>query len=165
MLARRWARMRNSLLLNAAGGIALACCLLFGASLYGAGSGDSGRIHWKQIPDAQLKLDSKVPLVWNVFQPDKKKLGNLVLVLLGRRYIALDIKAKIAYSVVPTDLQTQGKDFESDPLTNSDRVIPTTDWSERDAGPAEIIKLTLGDYGRVLEVQLPHMPDIRLGLH
>jgi hypothetical protein len=30
-----------------------------------------------------------------------------------------------------------------------------------DVGPAESIKLTLGDYGRVLEVQLPHMPDMR----
>lgn len=139
----------------------LSCGLFFGTNVLAARGADSGRIHWKQIQDAQLKLDSKVPLVWNVFQPDKKKLGNLVLVLLGRRYVALDIKAKVAYSVVPADLQTQGKDFESDPLTKPERVIPTTEWSERDAGPAEIIKLTLGDYGRVLEVQLPHMPDLR----
>jgi hypothetical protein len=152
---------RNSLLLAAARGIAFAFCVFFAASALAANAGDSGRIHWKQIPDAQLKLDSKVPLTWNVYQPDKKKLGYLVLVMLGRRYIALDIKAKIAYAVVPTDLQPQGKDFESDPPAKPGRVIPTTEWSERDAGPAEIIHLTLGDYGRVLEVQLPHMPDLR----
>jgi hypothetical protein len=152
---------RNSLLPRVALGIALCWCFLFGASALAANSGDPGRIHWKQIPDAQLKLDSKVPLTWNVFQPDKKKLGNLVLVLIGRRYIALDIKARIAYAVVPTDLQAQGKDFESDSLAKPDRVIPSTEWSERDAGPAEIVRLTLGDYGRVLEVQLPHMPDLR----
>jgi hypothetical protein len=146
-------------------GLALCGCILFGANAFAANGGDTGRIHWKQIPDAQLKLDSKVPLNWNVFLPDKKKLGNLVLVLIGRRYIALDIKSKIAYAVELADLKAQGKDFESDSPVKSDHVIPTTEWSERDAGPAEIVKLTLGDYGRVLEIQLPHMPDIRLGLH
>jgi hypothetical protein len=161
---RSWTA-RNSLLVKTAPGIALCFCFFFGANTLGANGGDSGRIHWKQIPDAQLKLDSKVPLIWNVFLPDKKKLGNLVLVLVGRRYIALDIKAKIAYTVVPEDLQAQGKDFESDSPVKTDRVIPTTEWSERDAGPAEIVKVTLGDYGRVLEIQLPHIPDIRLGLH
>jgi hypothetical protein len=152
---------RNSLLLKAARGIAVCSCVIFGVGSAVANSGDTSRIHWKQIPDAQLKLDSKVPLTWNVFLPDKKKLGNMVLVLVGRRYIALDIKARIAYAVVPADLQAQGKDFESDSPAKPDRVIPSTDWSERDAGPAEIVRLTLGDYGRVLEVQLPHMPDLR----
>jgi hypothetical protein len=28
-------------------------------------------------------------------------------------------------------------------------------------GPAELIKLTLGDYGRILEVELPHPRDLR----
>jgi hypothetical protein len=155
----------NSLQWRLALGLALCGCILFGANAFAANGGDTGRIHWKQIPDAQLKLDSKVPLNWNVFLPDKKKLGNLVLVLIGRRYIALDIKAKVAYGMELTDLQAQGKDFESDSPVKPDHVIPTTEWSERDAGPAEIVKLTLGDYGRVLEIQLPHMPDIRLGLH
>jgi hypothetical protein len=150
---------RGSLPRVAARGTAVCCCVFFAAVALAAAAGDTGRIHWKQIPDAQLKLDNKVPLVWNVYQPDKKKLGNLVLVLLGRRYIALDIKTKVAYSVVPTDLQAQGKDFESDPLTKTEREIPSTDWTERDAGPAEMIRLTLSDYGRVLEVSLPHMPD------
>jgi hypothetical protein len=150
---------RGSLLPAAARGMALCCFVFLAAVALAAAAADAGRIHWKQILDAQLKLDNKVPLVWNVYQPDKKKLNNLVLVLLGRRYIALDITAKVAYSVVPADLRAQGKDFESDPLTKTEREIPSTDWTERDAGPAEMIRLTLGDYGRVLEVSLPHMPD------
>jgi len=40
-------------------------------------------------------------------------------------------------------------------------VIPSSDWTQRDVGPAELYRLTLGDYGRVLEVSLPHMPDLR----
>ncbi len=150
-----------SLSLWAGRGIVVACFSLLLAATHTARGGDSDRIHWKEVPDAQLKLDDKTPLAWNVFQPVKKKQNYLVLVLLGHRYIALDIKAKVAYAVAPADLQAQGKDFESAPLTRPDHVIPTTDWSERDVGPAEKIQLTLGDYGRVLEVQLPHMPNLR----
>lgn len=129
-----------------------------------AAAGDSGRIHWKQLPDAQLKLDGKPPLAWNVYQPDKKKESNLILVLLGHRYLALDTKAKQVYVVFPNDLHAVGKDFETDGadgLMPASRLIPTTEWTFRDVGPAESIKVTLEDYGRVLEVDLPHMPDLR----
>ena len=108
-----------------------------------------------------MKLDDKPPLTWNVYQPDKKKDANLVLVLLGRRYLMLDTKAKLVYEVSPAQLQAQGKDLESDNLALPARLIPSTDWTLRDVGPAESIRLTLGDYGRVLDVQLPHLPDMR----
>lgn len=141
-------------------GIVLICCVL-GFSGTAAVAGDTGRIHWKMLPDAQLKLDGKPPLTWNVFQPEKKKNSSLILVLLGRRYLFIDFKAKLVYAVLPSDLQTQGKDFESDDLAKPERLIPSTEWSVRDVGPAEQIRLTLGDYGCVLEVSLAHMPDLR----
>jgi hypothetical protein len=113
------------------------------------------------VPRAQVKLDNKTPLAWNVFRTEKKKEGNLVLILLGRRYIALDIKAKVAYSVALSDLEAKGADIESGNLFVPSRVLPTDNWSIRDVGPAEMIKLTLGDYGRALDVELPHPPDMR----
>ncbi len=122
---------------------------------------DSGRFLWKSVGRAQLKLENKTPLQWNVYQTEKKKEANLVLVQLGRRYMALDIKGKVAYYVFPSDLQAKGPDFESGNLFVQSRVMPTTAWTVRDVGPAEMIKLTLGDYGRALDVELPHMPDLR----
>src|SRR5271167_4107416 len=129
---------------------------------------DSARVHWKYLEMAQLKLDDKAPLKWNVYQPDKKdnkkdkkKDSDLVLVLLGHRYLMLDTKARLVYLVPLSELQAQGADFESGDLAQPSRVIPSTDWTERDVGPAELFRLTLGDYGSVLEVSLPHMPDLR----
>ena len=126
-----------------------------------AGSGDNGRFLWKAVGRAQLKLENKTPLQWNVYQTEKKKEANLVLVQLGRRYLALDIRGKVAYYVFPSQLQAKGADFESGNLFVQSRVLPTTSWTVRDVGPAEMIKLTLGDYGRALDVELPHMPDLR----
>ena len=151
---------RNSLLTFVLNVIVLSGCAL-ACSRTATAAGNAGRIHWKMLPDAQLKLDDKPPLTWNVYQPEKKKNSPLILVLLGRRYLFLDYKAKLVYAVLPSDLQSQGNDFESDDLAIPDHLIPSTEWSVRDVGPAEQIRLTLGDYGRVLEVSLAHMPDLR----
>jgi hypothetical protein len=127
-----------------------------------AAAKDGGRIHWKPIDRGQVRLDDKQPLKTAVYQPDKsQKKPNLVLILLGHRWLALDIKAKTVYQVSPSDLQQQGADFESGDLFIRDRLIPTKDWTERDVGPAERIKLTLNDYGRELEIMLPHPADLR----
>jgi len=127
----------------------------------GAG-GDGDRIHWRQLTDSQLKLDGKPPITWNIYVPEKShKKSNLVLVLLGHRYLAIDFKAKIVYQVQPSDLQAQGKDFESGDLLREDRVVPTDAWTVRDVGPAELIKFTLKDYGREVQLFLRHTPDLR----
>lgn len=149
--------------------IAAVCAIAFCASVaarvdagyFFAGAADNGRYLWKSIGRAQLKLENKTPLQWNVYQTEKKKEANLVLVQIGRRYVALDIRGKVAYYVFPSDLQAKGPDFESGNLFVKSRVMPTTTWTVRDVGPAEMIKLTLGDYGRALDVELPHMPDLR----
>lgn len=130
----------------------------------------SDRIHWKQVPEAQVKLDDKTPLAWSVYQPskdkkDKKANSNLILILLGHRYLMLNLKDKTVYEVEPPQLQAQGPDFESGDLTDPARLIRTSDWDSRDVGPEQLYKLTLGDYGRVLQVTLPHPLDLRLGLY
>ena len=126
-----------------------------------------GQIRWKSVEMAQVRIDDKAPLKWNVYQPDKKgskdkkRNASLVLVLLGHRYLMIDTKARLVYLVPLAELHASGQDFDSDDLAQENEVIPSTDWTQRDVGPAELYRLTLGDYGRVLEVSLPHMPDLR----
>lgn len=133
----------------------------------GGTSGDAERIHWKAVTEAQLRLDDKTPLGWNIYQSDKKdkkstkKAADLVLLLLGHRYLLLNLKSRLVYEVPVSSLQAHGTDFESGDLAQQSQLIPSTDWTERDVGPAELIRVTLGDYGRVLEVSLPHPPDMR----
>jgi hypothetical protein len=144
----------------------LALCLAAATIALAAANGDPNAIHWVSVPEAQVKLDDKTPLGWNVYQPEKKnkkdkKESNLALILLGHRYLLLDTRARVVYEVSRTDLKAQGANFDSGDLAQQSRVIPSADWSSRDVGPAEIIQLTLGDYGRVLQVSLPHPPDLR----
>src|SRR3984885_3854832 len=126
-----------------------------------ANGGGTGRYLWKSIPAAQIKIDDKTPLAWNIFQTGQKKEANLVLVLLGRRYIALDIKARIAYAVLPADVQPKGGDLETGNLFVQARILQTENWSLRDVGMAELIKFKLNNYGTRLQIELPHLPDLR----
>src|ERR1700722_17612050 len=110
-----------------------------------ANGGGTGRYLWKSIPAAQIKIDDKTPLAWNIFQTGQKKEANLVLVLLGRRYLALDIKARGAYTVLPADVQPKGGDLETGNLFVQARILQTENWSWRDVGMAELIKFKLND--------------------
>jgi hypothetical protein len=141
-------------------GVCLAASL-FSAGIAGA-AGDSDRIHWKQVDESEVKLDGKPPIGSNVYLPDKKsKKKDLVLILLGHRYLMLDTKSRFVYAVFLTDITKQGADIETADLAEPSRIIPSTDWTSHDVGPEQLIKLTLEDYGRVLEVELPHPVDLR----
>ena len=132
------------------------------AAALAATAKDDGRIRWKPVDRGQVKLDEKQPLASAVYQPEKsEKKSNLVLILLGHRWLVLDIKTKKMYQVPPSELTSQGLDFITGELFTSDRLVPTKEWTLRDVGPAELIKLTLNDYGRELQVFLPHPRDIR----
>lgn len=125
-------------------------------------AGDSDRIHWKQVDESEVKLDGKPPIGSNVYLPDKKsKKKDLVLILLGHRYLMLDTKSRFVYAVFLTDITKQGADIETADLAEPSRIIPSTDWTSHNVGPEQLIKLTLEDYGRVLEVELPHPVDLR----
>jgi len=130
-------------------------------------SSEAERLHWKPVDQAQVKLDDKTPLAWNVYQPDKKdkrsakKATNFVLLLLGHRYLMLDLEGRLAYEVPRESLQARGTDFESEDPPSEARLVPSADWTLRDVGPAELIRLTLEDYGRALQVSIPHPPDLR----
>lgn len=123
----------------------------------------AGRVTWKLDDTAHLKLEDHIPRTWGVYRADKPK--NLVLVLLGRRYLALDLKAHLVFEIDPKSLTSHGTDLESDEPDAIGRQIPTLEWTDRDVGPAERIMITLGDYGKTLEVELPHPIDLRRGVY
>lgn len=123
------------------------------------------KFRWKAVTEAQVKIDDKIPLTWNIYQPDKKKDANLVLILLGHRWLMLDTKAKLVYQVPLPALKADGQDYETDDLAKAETIVPSTNWTDRDVGPAEDIHVTLGDYGRTLEVELPHLMDLRRGIY
>jgi hypothetical protein len=146
-----------------AASLGFACALLLVTlAPLATSAGGSDSIHWNSVSQAQVKVDQTTPLTWGVYQaggkkdkPDKK-LANLVLVLIGHRYLLIDVKEKRVYEVPLKELHLQGDAIDSGDLLASSSLVPTSDWVWRDVGPAELYRMTMGDWGRVLQLTLPH---------
>jgi len=150
--------------LSAARTLAFWLLLAAGVFLAGAGIARAGmpsHIEWTSVTQAQVKIDQTTPLTWAVYQPGKgdkldKKLSNLVLTLVGHRYLLIDLKDKQVYEIPLKQVHVQADGCETDDLAESSRLIPTSDWNWLNVGPAELYHLTLDDYGRMLQLMLPH---------
>jgi len=117
------------------------------------------RVVWKPLENAVLKIDDKPARIWNVFHGDKK--DTLLLVQLGRRFLMLDVKEKQIFEINPEKLERKGDTLLWREQDKPERPLVTSDWLIRDAGRAKRIRARLVGEGRVLEVQVPQLPDLR----
>jgi hypothetical protein len=123
------------------------------------------KVRWKPLSDAILMLNGRAVRTWNLYEGDKK--GHLLLVQLGKRVLILDLQARKIYAPPPTDFPQvgAGTEFESRSPYDSDPQISGSNWTQRDIGPAELVRVKLGDYGQTLELQIPHPIDFRGGIY
>jgi hypothetical protein len=141
---------------------ALMCCaiLLFAAGgLTPSAAAEAENIAFKRQATAILKMDGKPVKFWEVYVA--KKRGHLVLVQLGRRYLLLDTKEKAVLEIEPGAIQqkSKGNEVAWARSPQSEKKIESAAWSLRSVGPAVAIKVRLSAEGRLLEIQLPRMPD------
>ncbi len=124
---------------------------------------DKDKIVWKPIPNAILQVDSRAPKEWNVFQPGKK--FDPLLVQLGSRFLVIYVRNTEAYEIKPEQLEHKGDDLLWRESDKPAKPMPTSDWSTKDVGSAFRILLKLSAEGRVVNIELPQMPDLRRGIY
>jgi hypothetical protein len=140
-------------------GIAGMCLALMSVSR----AADKEKIVWKPIPDAILQVDSRAPKVWNVFQPGKK--FDPLLLQLGSRYLVIYVRNMQVYEIKPEQLEHKGDDLLWREADKPAKPMATSDWSTKDVGSASRILVKLADEGRVINIQIPQMPDLRRGIY
>ena len=140
-------------------GIAGLCLTLAGVSQ----SADKEKIVWKSIPNAILQVDSRAPKIWNVFQAGKK--FDPLLLQLGSRYLLIYVHYMQAYEIKPEQLGHKGEDLLWRETDKPAKPMATSDWSNKDVGSAVRILVKLADEGRVVDIQIPQMPDLRRGIY
>jgi hypothetical protein len=124
---------------------------------------DKDKIVWKSIPDAMLQVDSRAPKTWNVFQPGKK--FDPLLLQLGSRYLVIYVRNMEIYEIKPELLGHKGDDLLWRETDKPAKPIATSDWSSKDVGSAVRILVKLTDEGRVINIQIPQVPDLRRGIY
>ncbi len=128
-----------------------------------ARAADKEKIVWKSIPNAILQVDSRAPKLWNVFQAGKK--FDPLLLQLGSRYLVIYVRNMEAYEIKPELLDHKGEDLLWRETDKPAKPMATSDWSIKDVGSASRILLKLADEGRVVNIEIPQMPDLRRGIY
>jgi hypothetical protein len=124
---------------------------------------DKEKIVWKPIPDAILQVDSRAPKLWNVFQAGKK--FDPLLLQLGARYLVIYVRKMEVYEIKPELLEHKGEDLLWRETDKPAKPVATSDWSTKDVGSASRILLKLADEGRVINIEIPQIPDLRRGIY
>lgn len=138
----------------------MSLCLLLAGVVRAA---DKDKIDWKPIPNAILQIDSHAPKVWNVFQAGKKT--DPLLLQIGSRYMVIYVRNMEVYEIKPEQLQQKGDDFLWREADKPAKPLATSDWSIKDVGSASRILLKLVGEGRLINIEIPQMPDLRRGIY
>jgi hypothetical protein len=124
---------------------------------------DKDKIVWKSVPNAILQVDSRAPKLWNVFQVGKK--FDPLLLQLGSRYLVIYVRNMEVFELKPELLEHKGEDLLWRETDKPAKPTATSDWSIKDVGSASRILLKLADEGRMINIEIPQMPDLRRGIY
>jgi len=126
-------------------------------------SADKDKIVWKSIPNAILQVDSRAPKIWNVFQAGKK--FDPLMLQIGSRYLVIYVRKMEIYEIAPEQLDHKGEDLLWREADKPAKPVATSDWSTKDVGSASRILVKLAGEGRMIDIQIPQMPDLRRGIY
>jgi hypothetical protein len=131
--------------------------LLIPVSLsYGA---EKDKIVWKPIPDAILKIDARPVKLWNIFQAGKKL--DPLLLQLGARSLVIYVRNQEVYEINPTKLEHKGDNLVWRESDKPAKPLATSNWDAKDVGSAWRVRVKLAGEGRMIDIQIPQMPDLR----
>lgn len=121
------------------------------------------KVTWIPISDAILRIDDRAPKQWNLYRAGKR--SDPLLLLLGSRALVFYVRNQAAYEISPTQLEHKGKDLLWRETEKPEKPLATSEWSTRDIGSALRIRMKLASEGRVVDIQIPQIPDLRRGIY
>jgi hypothetical protein len=117
------------------------------------------KIAWKQVDGALLRIDDRAPKQWSLYHAGKK--FDPLLLQLGSRVLAIYVRSQAVYEISPAQVEHKGEDLLWRETDKPEKPLATSDWTTRDVGSATRIRMKLADEGRMVDIQIPQMPDLR----
>ena len=124
-----------------------------------ASSHAADKIVWKPLPQVVLRVDDQAPKLWNIYRTGKK--ADPLLLQLGARMLVIYIHNQAVYEIKPEQLEHKGDDLLWREADRPEKPVPTSDWSTRNIGSAWRLRLKLAAEGRLVDIQIPQLPDLR----
>jgi len=138
---------------------AILLCLSAAAPLFPAPAQDV--VNWIPVKDAMLQVDSKPVKLWTLYYVRKDKKEQRFLLQLGSRYLMVDTQLRLITEFDRSDFSRKGNGYEMPRDARAREALPSEAWVLRDVGTAFLIQIALKEEGRVIQIELPKMPDFR----
>ena len=117
------------------------------------------KVTWRPISDAVLRIDDRAPKQWSLFHAGKKY--DPLLLQLGSRVLVIYVRNQAVYEIPPAQVEHKGEDLLWREIDKPVKPLATSDWSTRDIGSAWRVRVKLTEEGRLVDIQIPQMPDLR----
>lgn len=156
----RWGEDEFPMLKGASKRAGLVAGLLF---VLAASTHSADKIVWKSIPDAILQIDARPVKIWNLFQAGKKL--DPLLLQLGARSLVIYVHNQEVYEIKPETLEHKGEDLLWHESDKPSKPLATSNWSAKDIGSAWRVRFQLAGEGRMIDIQIPQIPDLRRGIY
>ncbi len=113
---------------------------------------------WKAIDNALLRVNDVPVKDWSVFQTGKKT--DPLLLQMGNRFLLIQIHEHKLFELDASKIEHKAEDVIWAPSDRPANPLASSDWIASDVGGAYRIGAKIDGENRVLDLQLPHPPNI-----
>ena len=117
-------------------------------------------LSWKPIEDALLRVNDSPPKEWSAYRTGKK--NDPLLLQIGSRYLLIESHDHRVFELDPSKIERKPQDLVWSPSDRPAKPLATSDWMVDDIGAAFVVILKLDAENAVVNLQLPHPPDVGL---
>lgn len=115
-------------------------------------------LSWKPIEDALLRVNDSPPKEWGAYRTGKK---NEPLVLqIGTRFLLIQSHDHQVFELDPAKIERKSEELLWSPSDRPAKPLATSDWNVDDIGAAFVIRVKLDTENAVVDLQLPHPPEV-----
>jgi len=115
-------------------------------------------VSWKVIEDALLRVNESAVKDWSVYQAGKKR--DPLLLQIGKRFLLIEIHNRQVFEIDPSKIERKSNELLWDPSDRPAQPLATSEWDASDIGAAFRIDVKIIAEDRVLDLELPHPPDL-----
>lgn len=115
-------------------------------------------LSWKPFENALLRVNGAPPKEWGAFRTGRK--NDPLLLQIGSRFLLIQSRNRQIFEVDPTKVERKSGELLWSLTDRPAKPLATSDWEVDDIGAAFVIKVKLDSENAVVDLQLPHPPDV-----
>ena len=115
-------------------------------------------LSWKPIENALLRVNDAPPKEWGVYRSGKK--NEPLLLQIGSRFLLIETRDRQVFELDPSKIERKSGEILWSPADRPAKPLASSNWVADDIGAAFIIKVKLDDESALVDLQLPHPPNV-----